>query len=488
MICTASRLRAVPRLLTALVPTRRALATATSTPPAKAAGDISSVFPSLSGASATPLPPRFAALKASLLAAHPEALTASWNRLLPALASTISELRERGSDVIPSLPFSAITSGTVTAAQTAEIRKRGVVVLRGVIPEAEALALKAEAQRYIADNRERGIKAFPAANPAVYELYWSPSQVKARADRRMLTAQRWLQQLWHASPETAISTRTPLTYADRLRIRPPGDTAFALGPHVDGGSLERWEDATYRACYSEILRGEWEAHDAFDATHRVGAKMDMYNGAGACAMFRMWQGWLSMSDTGPGEGTLRVFPELKVASAYLMLRPLMEVAGAAAEWPGSMPGMCQELRSDVAGWHPHLALQDGGMVSVPRVAPGDYVAWHCDTVHAVETEHRGAGDSSVLYIPATPLCESNAAYLAWQREAAERGTPAPDFPGAGGEQGEKGFRGAVDWEELGEEGRRAMGMGNVGWSTEGLEGVEKDVVDDANKIVFGIRK
>lgn len=28
---------------------------------------------------------------------------------------------------------------------------------------------------------------------------------------------------------------------------------------------------------------------------------------------------------------------------------------------------------------------------------------HCDVVHAVEAQHRGLGDSSVLYIPAVPL-------------------------------------------------------------------------------------
>ena len=28
---------------------------------------------------------------------------------------------------------------------------------------------------------------------------------------------------------------------------------------------------------------------------------------------------------------------------------------------------------------------------------------HCDLVHAVEAEHNGPGDSSVLYIPAAPL-------------------------------------------------------------------------------------
>ena len=32
-------------------------------------------------------------------------------------------------------------------------------------------------------------------------------------------------------------------------------------------------------------------------------------------------------------------------------------------------------------------------------------AGHTDVVHAVEGEHNGAGDSSVLYIPAVPLTE-----------------------------------------------------------------------------------
>ena len=28
-----------------------------------------------------------------------------------------------------------------------------------------------------------------------------------------------------------------------------GDSSFTLGPHVDGGSTERWEDAEYRKVY-----------------------------------------------------------------------------------------------------------------------------------------------------------------------------------------------------------------------------------------------
>lgn len=69
----------------------------------------------------------------------------------------------------------------------------------------------------------------------------------------------------------------------------PGDKSFNLGPHLDGGSLERWEDPEYRKCYSEILKGEWENHDPFSITHRLKATVDMYHGPGGCSAFRSYQ-------------------------------------------------------------------------------------------------------------------------------------------------------------------------------------------------------
>lgn len=64
--------------------------------------------------------------------------------------------------------------------------------------------------------------------------------------------------LFSAPPSAPVSLLSPLTYADRLRIRNPGDAKFALGPHMDGGSVERWEDAHYREVYRDILNGNWE--------------------------------------------------------------------------------------------------------------------------------------------------------------------------------------------------------------------------------------
>lgn len=227
--------------------------------------------------------------------------------------------------------------------------------------------------------------------------------MKARLHPNMVEAQRFLMSFWHSQDADAkISPTHPLTYADRLRIRQPGDAGFALGAHVDGGSVERWEDNGYGLgnVYQRIWEGRWEDYDPWEASCRVPAVADLYNGAGACSMFRMFQGWLSMSHTGPREGTLLVNPILSMATAYYLLRPFFEPVSlppagssrlamdtyldptnwrlegspSSSKLEGATPSYTQELNSVL---HPHLQL-DKTMVHVPKIAPGDYVAWHCD--------------------------------------------------------------------------------------------------------------
>lgn len=277
----------------------------------------------------------------------------------------------------------------------------------------------------------------------------------------------------------------------------PGDAGFALGPHIDGGSAERWEPNGYGRghVYDSVFEGRWEDFDSWDASGRIHAESDLYNGAGACSMFRMFQGWLSMSNTGAGEGTLLVNPLFNLATAYYLLRsffsPRMSDVGKSGyldteNWvldpvqstvlQGATLGCTQEL---TASLHPHLELEKS-MVSVPEVRPGDYVAWHCDTVHAVDRVHGGKGDSSVLYIPVCPLTEANAKYLGVQRDAFESGTPGPDFPGGTGESQHVGRMKKGDIEKAGGvEGLRAMGLG----SWEATMEREKDCVRVANDIL-----
>lgn len=281
--------------------------------------------------------------------------------------------------------------------------------------------------------------------------------------------------VWQSSDSnTPISLSQNLAYADRLRIRQPGDATFALGPHVDGGSVERWEKHGYGigGVYDKIFEGAWEEYDPWDSSKRAPAVMDNYNGLGASSVFRMFQGWLSMSNTKGSEGTLLVNPLLQLSTAYYLLRPFFKplkgpkgvsadeylaadnwvFAGSemTSELHGAPLGAGQELNTEL---HPHLDL-DISMVHMPEVRPGDFVVWHCDSkycpvslpwgteknltqldaaIHAVDKIHKGQSDSSVLYIPICPVTEKNAEYMVRQRKAFLDGTPGPDFPGGQGE-------------------------------------------------------
>jgi len=438
-------------------------------------GDISSVFASLSGAEPNPLPSRFADIKTSLIRNHEPEIQASWSRLLSTLRSEVETIASIGSEIIPTIEYEDIHNHSRIQPFAQALKQRGAAVIRGVVSSDEALGWKKEIQEYIRANPHT--KAFPKDNPAVYELYWSPGQIKARANANVLETQRFLMSFWHSnSPNAPISTENPVAYADRLRIRQPGDAGFALGAHVDGGSVERWEPNGYGlgCVYNTIFEGKWEEFDPWESSSRLPVESDLYNGAGACSMFRMYQGWLSMSETGPGEGTLLVNPLFKLATSYFLLRPFfspkntnVEASGYLDEgnWQlepvqspvlqGASLGCTQELSTAL---HPHLDLART-MVHMPKVQPGDYVAWHCDTIHAVDKIHAGKGDSSVLYIPACPSTEANARYLARQREAFLSGTPGPDFPGGIGESKHVGRSGREDVEKAGgDEAMRAMGL------------------------------
>lgn len=109
---------------------------------------------------------------------------------------------------------------------------------------------------------------------------------------------------------------------------------------------------------------------------------------------------------------------------------------------------------------------------------------HCDSIHSVDKEHRGKGDSSVLYIPVCPMTASNVQYLARQRDAALNFSPPPDFPDAGG-IGEQGFTGQLDWSTVSPEGLQAMGMGSKVWEADSsMSEGERSMIQAANYKFF----
>ncbi|KAF8574565.1 DUF1479-domain-containing protein [Ramaria rubella] len=419
-------------------------------------------------------PPRFIELKKQLIASDPESRTRfkdAWDDLLGELAAMRKTIKEKGTDLIPQVEFADLDQ--VSPELIATIKTTGSVVIKNVVDDDEALAWKKSVKEYVAANPT--IPGFPEENKQFFHMYWSKSQVKARAHANVLASQKWMNSLYHAAPGTNNENPLdiPLAYADRLRIRQAGVQWLAHPPHIDGGAIERWEDLGFRHVYGEILKGNWKAHDPYDLQARIHAKSNIYNRPGQSSIFRTFQGWLAMSDTGPGEGTLQVFPNVTLSNAYLILRPFFRPIPtpvsddpldpknwafdiSTPDFPGIFPqgdAFFGPRVSDES--HPHLNVSET-MVSVPHVKPGDMVYWHCDVIHSVEAEHRGNNDSSVMYIPAVPATPQNTAYLEKQKANFLNGAPPPDFPQ---NQGEIGFQYLGNDKDIVDPvGRRAMGL------------------------------
>lgn len=363
------------------------------------------------------------------------------------LDKVTTDIAKEGTDYVPQVDFSEI--GNLSPERVEEVRRKGSVVIRNVVDDAEATSWREWLQEYVTKNP--GIEGFPADDKQFFQLYWTKSQVRARGHPNVLAVTSWLNNMYHVRSGAKIESvdlNTPLTYADRFRIRHPGVQWDAHPPHVDGGGIERWEDPTFRKCFEDLLSGDWRDHDPYDLENRINARSSMYGRVGQATVFRTYQGWLAVSETGPHEGTLQVFPNVFLSNAYTILRPFfVQKAGTEdsmdpKNWEydissSDFPGVYSTGTGFRGPWpntktHPHLRL-DETMVSVPKVNPGDMVFWHCDVVHAVEKEHTGKGDSAVMYIPAVPLTPQNAAYVSRQKENFIKGIPPPDFPPGHGE-------------------------------------------------------
>ncbi len=196
------------------------------------------------------------------------------------------------------------------------------------------------------------------------------------------------------------------------------------------------------------------------------------------------QGWMSMSHTGTGEGTLRLVPELRLSTAYQLLRPYFVLGerfdDATPVFPGASPGNLQFLPTDEL--HPHLLLARS-MVGIPPVAPGDHVFWHCDLVHEVDRFHPGARDSSACYNACVPLCPYNLENLAGTRRSFLDAAPPRDFERY--EHGElerdHGDHGARRENVLSPEGLRALGLEPFDAGEEGITEGQREMRKLANR-------
>jgi hypothetical protein len=471
------------------------------------------------GTQPVPLPSRFASLKRRLVAGHEAALEASWGRLIAALRDEIKYIDEHRTELIPSIDFTDISDPTKVAPFESRLKRHGIGVIRGVVPPEDASRWVEETKKYLETKHD--FKPPPAQDPTCFDFFWTPAQVRSRAHPNMLQAQRFTMSLWNSNNDDRLATRFPITYADRIRIESSSNgivtvNGVASAPvsaedsliaaaaaasnasiaQVDNGSLERWELDGYGRCglYDAIFKGDWESYNAWDPAGRINATSDLYNGAGACSMMRMFQGILALTTVEPG--MIRLLPSPKLSTVYFLLRPFFSPKEAAPEagdstekwekyldpsnWAldkeqstiihGAVPGHAQRV---TAAWHPHLQL-DKSLVTPPTLRAGDYIVWHPDQAYQFSnTNYRtnakpdgsdaGSHTSMLVYSPAAPLTQTNALFLARQRKAFLRGHPGPDFDstgtGLGSEAPHTGRLGEKEIREVGgEEGLQAMGL------------------------------
>lgn len=202
------------------------------------------------------------------------------------------------------------------------------------------------------------------------------------------------------------------------------------------------------------------------------------------------QGWLSLSHTATGEGTLRLLPSLKASTAYLLLRPFfLDGPGSFDDtqptFPGAQPGQTQLLPTKEL--HPHLDIERT-VIGIPPVKPGDYVFWHCDLIHEVDKVHPGTRDSSVVYNACTPLVPYNIDSLSNTREAFLSAQPPRDFAELviGETECMHKDNGAKREYILSEEGNRAMGFAQFDVDEPGITDGQRKVRQMANKILHDV--
>ncbi|KAG9316065.1 hypothetical protein JVU11DRAFT_3732 [Chiua virens] len=374
-------------------------------------------------------PSRFVDLKREVVSGTTqERLTASWNDILEELASRTVEIAKAGPDFVPQVKFADLDK--LTPEEIEVIKRKGSVVIRGVVDNQTASNWKAELDAFVKANPHA--EGFPEEDKQFFHLYWTRPQVEARSHPNLLKASAWLNNLYHVNSGKkldGVDLSVPLTYADRFRIRHPGGHWGRFPPHVDGGAIERWEDKTFRRCFEDIFSGSWRQHDPYELEHRLDARSSMYGRAGQATVFRTFQGWLAMSETAPTQGTLRVFPDVQLSNAYTLLRPFFSPTV-----PEDSPYILDPKnwkfdisKPDFPGIFPVGSGLEETMTSIPKVNPGDMVFWHCDVVHSVEEEHTGTTDSAVMYIGAVPKTPLNSEYVMKQATTFLAGQNPPDF-------------------------------------------------------------
>lgn len=336
--------------------------------------------------------------------------------------------RDAGEQVFPVVRYDDIAAGTVAADTLAAIRRRGCAVVRGTFPRERAEAWDDELAAYLASNGFADAYRGPAddvfaglssGRPQIYPVYWSKPQMRARQDERMVAVRTFLNTFWRHESQgrTWFDPTRDTAYPDRIRRREPGSASLGLSAHTDSGSVERWLLPAYQRVFRHVFSGNWRSYDPWDGAYR--SEVDEFPSTVMCSAFRTFQGWTALSDMRPTDGVLHVVP-IPSAMAYILLRALQDDV-AEDDLCGAANGQALPVTEE------HHGILLPALTPIPAMEPGDTVWWHADGIHSVADGSNPDRWGNVMYIPATPYCEKNAAYARACGQAFLAGDSPADF-------------------------------------------------------------
>jgi hypothetical protein len=134
-------------------------------------GTAGDAFSSISS-DTTHLAPQYATLKEELVQGREQAILDSWLRLLKHFdTKTLPEIESLGSNIIPEVQYSDIIANeeSLPAVAAAELKSRGVIIVRGMVDQQLALDWKQQTLDYIRANPST--TGFPKHDPQILELY-----------------------------------------------------------------------------------------------------------------------------------------------------------------------------------------------------------------------------------------------------------------------------------------------------------------------------
>ena len=340
----------------------------------------------------------------------------------------IENSKKSAENIIPEINFKDLSDNLYDFKN--ELKKRGCVIIRDVFDDTLMHQMNKDLESYIEENNyyedqkkkadiDKYFTDLQSGKPQIFGLYWSKTQVNIRQSKELDVVKKWLNKLWinEHDGETIFDPNHELVYADRVRRREPGDKTLGLSPHCDAGSVERWVDKGYQGVYENIFADNFTEYDPFNAAYR-NTTQEIESPA-VSHVFRTFQGWVALTEQGPGDGTLQLIPIAK-SMAFILTRALMDDVSE-NDLCGSKPARALSVNST------YHALLLRGLVSIPKMNAGDTVWWHPDVVHAVEDHHTGKGYSNVVYVGSTPYCEKNLSYAKKQSVKFLEGKSPPDF-------------------------------------------------------------